>query len=111
MLTSPLDEKSKFNFNSSQRSFFDTLMDAKDDETRHSRAYFISAAGGTVNTYLLNIPLDTVRSNWGHEGEYDNDEPYIGLATSSTGIVKSLLKLGHTFHSAVKAPCKYWFAT
>jgi ATP-dependent exoDNAse (exonuclease V) beta subunit len=29
-------------------------MEAKDNEARQSRAFFISAAGGTGKTYLLN---------------------------------------------------------
>jgi predicted ATPase len=35
-------------------------MEARDDEARHSRAFFISSAGGTGKTYLLNTLLDTV---------------------------------------------------
>jgi hypothetical protein len=67
--------------------------------------FFISSAGGTGNTYLLNTLLDAVRSNWGHEGQEDYDEPSIGPVTASSGIAATLLKLGQTFHSTVKAPC------
>jgi hypothetical protein len=53
----------------------------------------------------LNTLLDTVRSNWGHEGEEYYDEPSIGIATASTGIAATVLKLGQKFNSKVKAPC------
>lgn len=69
------DDNSNFKFNNGQRSVFGTLVEAKDDEARQSRAFFISSAGGTSKTYLLNTPLDAVRSNWGHGGEEDYDEP------------------------------------
>jgi ATP-dependent DNA helicase PIF1 len=98
------DNNDNFKFNNGKRSVFDTLMEAKDDEARQSRAFLISAAGGTGKTYLLNTLLDAVRSNWGREGEQDYDEPSIGLATTSTGIAATLLKLGQTCHSTVKAP-------
>jgi hypothetical protein len=100
------DDNDSFKFNNGQRSVFDTLMEAKDDEARQIRAFFISAAGGTSKTYLLNTLLDAVRCNWGREGEEDYDEPSIGLATASTEFSATLLKLGQTlFHSTVKAPC------
>jgi hypothetical protein len=82
-----------------------TLMEAKYDEARQIRAYFISSAGGTGNTYLLNTLLDAVRSNGGHEGDEDYDEPLIGLAAIYTGIAATRFQLGQTFHSTVKAPC------
>jgi hypothetical protein len=50
-------------------------MEAKDGETRNIRAFFISTAGGTGSTYLLNTLLDDVQSNWGHEGGKYYDEP------------------------------------
>jgi hypothetical protein len=78
------EDNDTFKFNSDQRSVFDTLMEAKDDEARKSRAFLISASGGTGKTYLLNTLLNDVRSNWGREGEEDYDEPSIGLATAST---------------------------
>jgi hypothetical protein len=65
------DDNGNFKFNDGQRSVFDTL---------------ISAYSGTGNTYLLNTPLNAVRSNWGHEGESYYDEPPIGFATASTGL-------------------------
>jgi hypothetical protein len=99
------DNSGNFKCNNGQRSVFDTLMEAKDDEAIQSRAFFFSAAGCTSKNYLLNTLLDAVRSNCGHEGEEDYDEPSIGLATASTGIAETLLKLGQTFHSTVKAPC------
>jgi hypothetical protein len=60
------DENGNFKFNNGQRSVFDTLMESKDNEARQSRAFFISAAGGTGKTYHLNTLLDAVRSNWVH---------------------------------------------
>jgi hypothetical protein len=98
------DYNDNLKFNNSQQSVFDTLMEAKNDETRHIRAFFISAAGGTGNTYLLNILLDAIRSNRGHEGEEDYNKPSIGLVNASTCFAATLLKLGHTFHSTAKAP-------
>jgi hypothetical protein len=56
------DYDGNFKFNNGQRSVFDTLTEAKDDEARHSRAFFISSVGGTGRTYLLNTLLNTVRS-------------------------------------------------
>jgi hypothetical protein len=53
----------------------------------------------------LDTLLDAVRSNWGYAWEEDYDEPSIGFSTAYTGIVSTLLRLGHTFHSMVKAPC------
>jgi hypothetical protein len=91
------DDNGNFKFNNDQRSVFDILMEAKDDEARQSRAFFISSAGGTGKTYLLNTLLDAVRSNWGHGGEEDYDEPSIGIATASTGISATLLKLEKHF--------------
>jgi hypothetical protein len=80
-------------------------MEAKDNEGRKSRAFFISAAGDTGKTYLLNTLLDAARSNWGREGEEDYDEPSTGLANTYTGIAATLLKLGQTCNSTVKVPC------
>jgi hypothetical protein len=81
-------------------------MDTTYEEARHIRECFISSGGDTGNsTYLLNTIIDTVRYNSGREGEEDYDEPSIGLATASTGIEATLLKLGHTFHSTVNVPC------
>jgi hypothetical protein len=36
-------DNDNFKFNDGQRSVFDTLMEAKDDEARQKRAFFISA--------------------------------------------------------------------
>jgi hypothetical protein len=63
------DDNGNLKFNNVQLSVLGTIMDSKDDESRQNRAFFISAAGGTGKTYLLNTLLDAVRSNWGHEGE------------------------------------------
>jgi hypothetical protein len=54
---------------------------------------------------FLNTLIDTLRSNWGHEGDEGYDETSIGLITASKGIAATLLKLGQTFHSVVNAPC------
>jgi hypothetical protein len=59
------DDNGNFKFNNGKRS----VMDATDDETRHRRAFFISAAGDTGNAYLFDTLLDNVRSSWGHEGK------------------------------------------
>jgi hypothetical protein len=63
------DDNGNFKLNHCQQSVFDTLMEAKVDDTRHSRAFFISSDGGTDRTQLFNTLLDAVRSNVGHEGE------------------------------------------
>ena len=54
---------------------------------------FIDAPGGTGKTYLLNTVLAYVRKNQG-----------IALATASSGIAATLLKLGRTAHSRFKLP-------
>jgi hypothetical protein len=100
-----VDDNGDFKFKNGQRSVFDILIEARDDEARQVRAFFMSSAGGTGNVYLLNTLIDAGRYNWGREGEEYYDEPSIGLATASTGIAATLLKLGQTFHSTVKAPC------
>jgi hypothetical protein len=74
----------------------------KQDTAEH---FFISSAGGTGNTYLLNTLLGAVRSNWCLEVEEDYDEPSIGMITASTVTTPNLLKLGQTFHLMLEAPC------
>jgi hypothetical protein len=64
---------------------------------RRLQIYGDLEAGGTSKTYLLKTLLDAVRSNWGHGGEEDYYEPSIGLATASTGISATLLKLEKHF--------------
>jgi hypothetical protein len=54
------DDNVNFKFSNGQRSVFDTFTEAKDDETRNSRALFISAAGSTGNTYILNTLIGSV---------------------------------------------------
>jgi hypothetical protein len=46
------DDNGNFKFNNGQQSVFDTLMDAKDEDTGHIIACFISSDGGTGKTYL-----------------------------------------------------------
>jgi hypothetical protein len=82
------DDNSNFKFINGQRSVFDTLTEAKDDETRNSRALFISAAGGTGKTYLLNTLIGSVRSNWGHVGGEYCDIPSIVLFTTCMALQK-----------------------
>jgi hypothetical protein len=95
------DDNVNFKFSNGQRSVFDTLAEAKDDETRNSRALFISAARSTGKTYILNTLIGSVRSNWGHEGGEYYYIPSIGLSTTYTSIAATLLKLGQTFQATV----------
>jgi hypothetical protein len=44
-------------------------MEAKDDETRHSRTFIISSAGGNDKTYIFNTLIDAVRSKGGGGGK------------------------------------------
>jgi hypothetical protein len=55
------DDNDNFKFKNGQRSVFDTLKEANDDEARKSRAFVISAAGSTGNTYRFNTILDDVQ--------------------------------------------------
>jgi hypothetical protein len=76
-------------------------VQARYDETRHIIACFTSSADGGGKTYILNTFLEAVRSNWGHEVEEDYNEASSGLATASTGVAETLLKLGQTFNGEV----------
>ena len=61
-----------------------------------SLCLFLSARGGCGKTYLLNCILAAVRTL----------EPggCVALAMATTGIAATLLHLGRTFHSRLKAP-------
>lgn len=55
--------------------------------------YFIDAAGGTGNTFLISLILLTIRSR-----------NTIALAIVSSGIKETLLNGGQTAYSALKLP-------
>ena len=81
-------------FTPEQRRVYEEIMDAvKNDK---SLLVFLSARGGCGKTYLLNVILAAVRSL----------EPggCVALAMATTGIAATLLQLGRTFHSRMKAP-------
>ena len=77
-----------------QLKVYEEIMDAvKNDK---ALCVFLAARGGCGKTYLLNLILAAVRSL----------EPggCVALAMATTGIAATLLQLGRTFHSRMKAP-------
>ena len=81
-------------FTQEQSKVFNIIMEAVRNET--PLQVFLSARGGCGKTFLLNALLAAVRTL----------EPggCVALAMATTGIAATLLKLGRTFHSRVKAP-------
>ena len=81
-------------FTSEQLSVYNEVMDAvKNDK---SLCVFLSARGGCGKTYLLNVILASVRTL--------EAGGCVALAMATTGIAATLLQLGRTFHSRMKAP-------
>ena len=60
---------------------------------KRGKIFFLDAPGGTGKTFLLNILINTIRS-----------ERKIAIATASSGIAATLLAGGRTAHSAFKLP-------
>ena len=77
-----------------QRDIFDKVLQSVQSEQQI--LLFIDARGGCGKTFLLNGLLDAVRSN--------ECNGCVALAMATTGIAASLLHLGRTFHSRMKAP-------
>ena len=77
-----------------QRTIFDTVLHAVESEQQ--LLLFIDARGGCGKTFLLNGILDAIRSL--------DPRGCVALAMATTGIAASLLHLGRTFHSRLKAP-------
>ena len=87
-------ESSVPTFTPEQKIVYEEVMNAvKNDD---SLCVFLSARGGCGKTYLLNSILSAVRTS----------EPggCVALAMATTGIAATLLQLGRTFHSRMKAP-------
>ena len=85
-----VDER-KVTLTQSQGKIFDRIMEAV--QTGDVAYIFIDARGGTGKTFLLNTILSYVRQS----GD-------IALATASSGIAATLLKLGRTAHSRFRLP-------
>ena len=81
-------------FTHGQLEIFNVVLEAV--EKKESLCVFIDARGGCGKTFLLNAILAAVRSF----------EPSgcVALAMATTGIASTLLSLGRTFHSRLKAP-------
>ena len=81
-------------FTHGQLQIFNMVLEAVENKT--SLCVFIDARGGCGKTFLLNGILAAVRSF----------EPSgcVALAMATTGIASTLLSLGRTFHSRLKAP-------
>ena len=77
-----------------QKQIYDSVRQSMQNEEQ--LLCFIDARGGCGKTFLLNAILDSVRSS----------EPNgcIALAMATTGIAATMLNLGRTFHSRMKAP-------
>ena len=77
--------------NSDQKAVFEYIRKKIDDA--EGGMIFIDAPGGTGKTFLLNLILAYVRK-----------QNRIAVATASSGIAATLLKLGRTAHSRFKLP-------
>ncbi|XP_076032462.1 uncharacterized protein LOC143020185 [Oratosquilla oratoria] len=92
-LKESVDQKEKL-LNNKQRNVYETVMKrVKDGEKYSNNGIFVSAAGGTGKSFVLNFLLDTVRS----EGK-------IALAIASSGIAATVLSGGRTAHNMFKIP-------
>ena len=80
-------------FTNEQAQVFTEVMDAV--QNQQSLCVFLDARGGCGKTFLLNAILGAVRCS----------EPggCVALAMATTGIAATLLQLGRTFHSRLKA--------
>ena len=79
--------------NNEQMGAYTQIIEAA--QTGQGALFCLNASGGTRKTYLLNLMLDTVRTN----GD-------VALATALSGIAATLLHNGRTLHSRLKVPIK-----
>ncbi|XP_076054509.1 uncharacterized protein LOC143033209 [Oratosquilla oratoria] len=92
-LTEEVKEKSLL-LNSKQRLCYDTVLFRIENAQKYSHnGIFLDAPGGTGKSFVLNILLDTVRS----QGK-------IALAVASSGIASTVLHGGRTAHIMFKIP-------
>ncbi|XP_076069172.1 uncharacterized protein LOC143041212 [Oratosquilla oratoria] len=88
-----VDEKIKL-LNDKQRNVYETVMKrVKKGYEYSNNSIFVKAAGGTGKSFVLNLLLDTVRS----QGK-------IALAVASSGIAATVLSGGRTAHNMFKIP-------
>jgi len=91
-------EKDKFEemiatLNYQQKSAFDTIVSAINDEKLPHRCFFLDGPGGSGKTYLYKTLISYIRSIGGSV-----------LPKASTGIAANLLDGGRTYHSLFKLP-------
>ncbi|XP_076041929.1 uncharacterized protein LOC143025805 [Oratosquilla oratoria] len=80
--------------NDKQRQVYDVVMYRVNNQQKYeNNGIFVNAAGGTGKSFILNMLLDTVRS----EGK-------IALAVASSGIAATVLNGGRTAHNMFKIP-------
>ncbi|XP_076031047.1 uncharacterized protein LOC143019248 [Oratosquilla oratoria] len=92
-LTEEVKEKSLL-LNSNQRLCYDTVLFRIENAQKYRHnGIFLDAPGGTGKCFVLNILLDTVRS----QGK-------IALAVASSGIASTVLYGGRTAHNMFKIP-------
>ncbi|XP_076042085.1 uncharacterized protein LOC143025987 [Oratosquilla oratoria] len=92
-LTEEVKEKSLL-LNSKQRLCYDTVLFRIENAQKYSHnGIFLHAPGGTGKSFVLNILLDTVRS----QGK-------ITLAVASSSIASTVLHGGRTAHNMFKIP-------
>ncbi|XP_076047336.1 uncharacterized protein LOC143028862 [Oratosquilla oratoria] len=92
-LTEEVKEKSLL-LNSKQRLCYDTVLFRIENAQKYRHnGIFLDAPGGTGKSFVLNILLDTVRS----QGK-------IALAVASSGIASTVLHGGRTAHNMFKIP-------
>ena len=80
--------------NVDQKNIYNTIINALDDES-DQKLFFVDGPGGYGKTFLFNMILAKVRSNYG-----------IVIAVASLGIAALLLNGGRTAHSRFKIPIK-----
>ncbi|XP_076056367.1 uncharacterized protein LOC143034320 [Oratosquilla oratoria] len=92
-LTEEVKEKSLL-LNSKQRLCYDTVLFRIENAQKYRHnGIFLDAPGGTGKSFVLNILLDTVRS----QGKF-------ALAVASSGIASTVLHGGRTAHNMFKIP-------
>ena len=77
--------------NNDQKLVFESIK--RKIDSNEGGLIFIDAPGGTGKTFLLNVLLSYIRQ-----------DGRVALATASSGIAATLLKLGRTAHSRFKLP-------
>ncbi|XP_076030510.1 uncharacterized protein LOC143018816 [Oratosquilla oratoria] len=92
-LKESVEEKVKL-LNDKQRQVYDTVMYRVENSHRYrNNGVFVNAAGGTGKSFVLNLLIDTVRS----QGK-------VALAVASSGIAATVLSGGRTAHNMFKIP-------